>query len=167
MQMSRLLAALFLSLAAAGAQAQNKFSEHTPPPGAPQAVDPSAFKPLPERKDVVSWRLLSQVELVKAKDKFIPQFAKGVAELDAKEVQVQGFMMPLQAGDKQTHFVLSSMPQSCMFCMPGGPEQMVEVKTKTAVKYTLEPVVLKGRMSVLKDDPTGVFYRLTDAVPSK
>lgn len=167
MQMSRLLAALLLVSAAAGAHAQNKFSEHAPPPGAPQGVDPAAFKPLPERKDVVSWRLLSQVELVKAKDRFIPQFAKGVSELDTREVLVQGFMMPLQAGEKQTHFVLSSMPQSCMFCMPGGPEQMVEVRSKTAIKYTLEPVVLKGRMAVLKDDPTGVFYRLTDAVPSK
>jgi hypothetical protein len=44
---------------------------------------------------------------------------------------------------------------------------MVEVKSKTPVKYTFEPVVLTGKLSVLKDDPTGVFYRLTDAVPAK
>jgi hypothetical protein len=59
------------------------------------------------------------------------------------------------------------MPQTCAFCMPGGPESMVEVKSKTPVKYTFEPVVLTGTLSVLKDDPTGVFYRLTDAVPAK
>jgi hypothetical protein len=41
------------------------------------------------------------------------------------------------------------------------------VKSKTAVKYSFEPVVLTGKLSVLKDDPTGVFYRLTDAVPAK
>ncbi|MGH6631231.1 MAG: DUF3299 domain-containing protein, partial [Burkholderiales bacterium] len=84
-----------------------------------------------------------------------------------KEVKVQGFMMPLQMGEKQTHFVLSATPQSCAFCLPGGPEAMVEVKTKAPVKYTFEPVVLTGKLSVLKDDPTGVFYRLTDAVQSK
>ncbi len=143
--------------------AQTNPSEHTLPPGA----DPSLFKPLPERKDVVSWRLLSQVELVKAKDRFIPQFSKGVTELNSKEVMLQGFMMPLQVGDKQTHFVLSAMPQSCSFCVPGGPEQMVEIRSKTAIKYTFEPVVLKGRLAVLRDDPSGVFYRLTDAVPAK
>ena len=44
---------------------------------------------------------------------------------------------------------------------------MVEVKSKTPVKYTLEPVVLTGKLAILKDDPTGVFYRLTDAVPTK
>ena len=119
---------------------------------------------LPDRKDVVSWKLLAQVELVKMKDRYQPQFSSGVAALDAKEVKVQGFMMPLEMGDKQSHFILSSTPQSCAFCMPGGPESLVEVKMKKPVAYGMEPVVLTGKLAVLKDDPTGVFYRLTDAV---
>ncbi len=131
-------------------------------PAAPQDM----FKPLPERKDVVSWKLLSQVELVKMQDKFVAQFSAGVAALDKKEVKVQGFMMPLEMGDKQSHFILSAMPQSCAFCVPGGPEQLVEVRSKNPVKYTFEPVVLSGKLAVLKDDPTGVYYRLTDAQPS-
>ena len=150
-----LLAGLVLALPA---QAQ-----HQPPPGA----DPSQFKPLEERNDVVSWKLLSQVELVKQKDRYVPQFAAAVTALDKKEVKVQGFMMPLQMGDKQSHFVLTAMPQSCAFCLPGGPESMVEVKSKTPVKYTFEPIVLTGKLAILKDDPTGVFYRLTDALPAK
>jgi len=136
------------------------------PAASPGAMDPSQFKPLPDRQDVVSWKLLAQVELVKMKDKFVPQFSSGVAALDKKEVKVQGFMMPLEMGDKQTHFILSAMPVSCAFCMPGGPEQLVEVRTKKPVKYTFDPVVLTGKLAVLKDDPTGVFYRLTDAQPS-
>ena len=94
----------------------------------------------------------------------MPQFAQSITALDQKEVKVQGFMMPLQVGDKQTHFVLSAMPQTCSFCMPGGPESLVEVKTKRPVKYTFEPVIVTGKLSVLKDDPTGVFYRIVDAV---
>ena len=151
---------LFSVLVAAAIPA---LAQHQTPPG----VDPNQFKPLPDRKDVVSWKLLSQVELVKQKDRYVPQFAKDVSALDQKEVKVQGFMMPLQVGDKQSHFVLTAMPQSCAFCLPGGPESMVEVKTKAPVKYTFEPVVLTGKMTILKDDPTGVFYRLTDAIPSK
>ena len=168
--MSPLPIALAFALTMSGivpALAQDKFGAHSPPPGAPPSDALSAFKPLPERKDVVSWRLLSQVELVKAKDRFIPQFSKGVTDLNSKEVMLQGFMMPLQVGDKQTHFVLSAMPQSCSFCMPGGPEQMVEIRSKTAIKYTFEPIVVKGKLAVLREDPTGVFYRLTDAVPAK
>jgi uncharacterized protein len=133
----------------------------------PQGADPSAFKPLPERKDVLSWRTLAQVELVKTKDRYVPQFASSVTSLDQKQVKVQGFMLPLQTGDKQSHFVLAAMPQTCSFCMPGGPESMVEVKTKAPVKYTFDAVVLSGKLTVLKDDPTGIFYRLTDAEPTK
>jgi len=136
------------------------------PSAPPGVIDPSQFKPLPDRQDVVSWKLLAQVELVKMKDKFVPQFSTNVSALDKKEVKVQGFMMPLEMGDKQSHFILSAMPQSCAFCMPGGPEQLVEVRSKKPVKYSFEPVVLTGKLAVLKDDPTGVYYRLTDAQPS-
>jgi len=135
-------------------------AQHQAPPGA----DPSQFKPLVERKDVVSWKLLAEVELVKQKDRYVPQFSQGVAALDQKEVKLQGFMMPLEMGDKQTHFVLSALPVTCAFCLPGGPEALVEVKTRQPVKYSFDPIVVRGRMSVLKDDPTGVFYRVTDAV---
>ncbi len=126
-----------------------------------------AAQTLPDRKDVVSWKLLAQVELVKLKDRYLPQFSAGVAALNAKEVKVQGFMLPLEMGDKQSHFILSSMPSSCAFCMPGGPETMVEVKAKKPLAYGMEAVVLTGKLSVLKDDPAGIFYRLSDAVPAK
>jgi hypothetical protein len=44
---------------------------------------------------------------------------------------------------------------------------MVEVKTKTAVKYTMEPVVVEGQFAVLQDDPYGLYYRVNDAVAVK
>jgi hypothetical protein len=135
------------------------FAQHQPPPSAP-----AAMQPLPERKDVVSWKTLAQVELIKQKDRYVPQFSSNVAALDKKDVKVQGFMMPLETGDRQSHFVLSAMPTTCSFCMPGGPEAMVEIKMKKPVKYTFEPIVVTGKLAVLKDDPTGVFYRIVDAV---
>ncbi len=156
-------ALLAIAALALAAQAQVKPGEHQLPPG----VDPNLFKPLPERNDAVSWRLLAQVELVRVKDRFLPQFSSGVAALDKKEVKLQGFMMPLELGEKQSHFILSAMPQSCMFCMPGGPEQLVEVKSKKPLAYGFEPIVLSGRLEVLKDDPNGVYYRLTEAVQAK
>src|SRR3977135_1745670 len=95
-------------------------AQHQAPPG----VDPTAFKPLPDRKDVLSWKTLAQVELVKQKDRYVPQFSPGVSALDKKDGKVPGFMMPLEMGDKQTHFVLAAMPTTCAFCLPGGPEIM-------------------------------------------
>lgn len=136
-------------------------------PEVPPAVNLTPFKPLPERNDMVSWRVLAQVELVRLKDRYVPQFSAAIAALDKKQVKMQGFMLPLQMGDKQTHFVLGAMPPECPFHPGGGPESLVEILSKQPVKYTFEPVVISGTLEVLKDDQRGVFYRIADAVQSK
>jgi hypothetical protein len=99
----------------------------------PLPPSPYEGKPLPELKGVVSWKTLAQVEAIKQKDRFMPQFSNNVTALDKKEVKLQGFMMPLDMGEKQKRFILTSMPPSCAFCLPGGPDQLVEVQAKTAV----------------------------------
>ena len=125
---------------------------------------PADFKPLAELKGVVSWKTLEKVTPVKQKDRFVPQFAKDIEALDKKEVKLQGFMMPLDTGERQKRFLLTSMPPSCAFCLPGGPDQLVEVQAKNPVKYGFDPIIVTGKFVVLKDDPMGLYYRLTDAV---
>ncbi len=126
----------------------------------------SPFKPLQEVEGVVSWKLLSSVTVKADKSKVIPTFPSGVLALDKRTVKVQGFMMPLEPGDKQSHFLLSSVPTSCSFCVPAGPEGLVEVRSRTPVRYTLDVVTVEGQMAVLNDDPYGMFYRVTQAVPA-
>ena len=123
----------------------------------------SAVKPLEERSGVVSWGLLSSVTNRVEKNKLIPIYPAAVQALNQQKVKVQGFMMPLEPGDKQTHFLLSSVPTTCTFCVPAGPEGLVEVRTKSPVRYTVEPVVVEGVLAVLNDDPYGLFYRVDDA----
>ncbi len=130
----------------------------------------SPFAPLPNRADVLPWPLLTDVKLVKDSKggtAMKPSFSAGQQALDQKTQRVQGFMMPLEPGERQKHFLLVSVPPSCSFCSAGGPESMIEVKTRTPVKYTLDPVVVEGRFAVLKDDPYGLYYRVTDAVEAK
>ena len=133
----------------------------------PLPPSPYLDKPLPELKGVVSWKTLAEVTPVKQKDRFVPQFSKGVAALDQKEIKLQGFMMPLDMGEKQKRFLLVAMPPSCAFCLPGGPDQLVEVVAKNPVKYGFDPIVISGKFVVLKDDPMGLYYRLTDAVAAQ
>jgi hypothetical protein len=155
----------------AAALAQNSVASKDAMKGTPigpdGALPPSPYldKPLPELKGVVSWKTLAQVQAVKVKDRFMPQFSNSITALDKKEVRLQGFMMPLDMGEKQKRFILSALPPSCAFCLPGGPDQLVEVQAKTAVKYGFDPIVLSGRLTVLRDDPMGLYYRLTEAVP--
>ncbi len=127
----------------------------------------SPFAPLDERNDVLPWSMLTTVTTRTEKNRVLPVFPTPVQALDQKVQRVQGFMMPLEPGEKQKHFLISSVPLTCSFCLPGGPESMVEVKTKTPVKYSMEPVVVEGKFAVLKDDPYGLYYRITDAVSVK
>ena len=155
---------LILTIALAlPAQAQNKLAQPEVPPGS----DSAAYR-LPERKDVISWKLLSQVEPIKIKDRLLPQFSDAVLALDQKTVKVQGFMLPLETGAKVRHFLLSAIPQSCPFHVHiGGAESLIEVRTTQPMAFTWDGVILAGKLSVLKDDPEGVLYRLTDAIESK
>lgn len=159
--------ALALAAAAAVASAQT-LSPPVPgvvPGQGPGYHDPrSAFKPLEEREGILSWKLLSSVQTKVEKNRVVPTFPAPVQALDRKTVKVQGFMLPLEPGVQQKHFLLSSVPTSCGFCVPAGPEGLVEVRSKTPVKYTLEPVVVEGKLAVLEKDPFGLFYRVTDAV---
>ncbi len=127
----------------------------------------SPFAPLPERADVVPWSTLTTVKTRVVKNRILPEFSPPVLALDRKPQRVQGFMMPLEPGEKQRHFLLTSVPMSCSFCLPGGPESMVEVRTKNPVRYTLEPVVVEGDFAVLADDPQGLYYRITNAVSAR
>lgn len=113
------------------------------------------------------WKTFAQVELARTDGRIAPRFSDALAALDQKEVKVQGFMLPLDMGEKHFLFILSAVPPTCAFCMPGGPEAVVEVRAKRPLAYTDNAVTVSGKLSVLKDDPTGVFYRLTDAAPAK
>jgi hypothetical protein len=158
-----LLAASVLASAAPQVPPAQGANGHVPPPGVPATP---VMQALPDINGVVSWNTLAKVKQIKTKNRILPEFTREITALNDKEVKLQGFMMPLEPGEKQKHFLISVNPQSCAFCLPAGPEGVVEVKTKTPVKYTFEPVILSGKMSVLKDDPMGLYYRLSDATPS-
>lgn len=127
----------------------------------------SPFAPMVERADVLPWSVLTNVKTKVEKNAVVPSYPSTVMALDKKNQRVQGYMMPLEPGEKQRHFLLSSVPLTCSFCLPGGPESMVEVKSKTPVKYSMEVVVVEGQFAVLKDDPYGLYYRMSDAVAIK
>ena len=164
MKLAAVLAASLLAAGAAWAQGMSSIPQGT---GAGVHSPNSPFAPLPQRQDVVPWSVLTAVTTKPEKNKLVPVFTKEQLALAQKPQRVQGFMMPLEPGEKQSHFLLSSVPLTCGFCVPGGPESMVEVKTKEPVKYTLEPVVVEGKFATLVNDEYGLYYRVTEAVAVK
>jgi uncharacterized protein len=136
-----------------------------PPPAVPvapgQMITPQQY--LAEKPGVTSWRVLALVQPIKSEGKIVPEYDKQVLAINGKTVKVQGFMLPLDMGDKQKRFLLSAAPPHCTFCLPGGAETMIEVRAKNGVRYGFDAVTLSGKLAVLKDDPAGLYYRLTDA----
>lgn len=157
----------------AWAQLSPPIDQRTPPP-APGSTAPgqgagyhdprSAFKPLEDKDGIVSWKLLSSVQTRNEKNRIAPVFSEAITTLNDKTVKVQGFMMPLEPGERQKHFLLSAVPTTCSFCVPAGPQGLIEVRTKIPVKYSIEPVVVEGKFAALTNDQYGLFYRVTDAV---
>jgi hypothetical protein len=175
---------VWILAAALGAAAMAALAQTSSAPAAPAALSSpiagipagtgagvhsanSPFAPLAERVDVLAWSMLTAIKTKVEKNRVMPIFTSDIQALNKKTQRVQGFMMPLEPGEKQRHFLLSSVPLTCSFCTPGGPESMIEVKTKTPVKYSMEAVVVEGQFAVLQDDPYGLYYRMTDAVAVK
>jgi len=45
----------------------------------------------------------------------------------------------------------------------GRPDAIVAVLTKNPIRYGFEPIVLGGKLAVLRNDPSGMLYKLTEA----
>jgi hypothetical protein len=123
-------------------------------------------KLLPDRQGVVSWKTLASVEPIKQGGKMVPRFNKAILDLDKQRVRVQGFILALDISQQQQkHFLITAVPPHCSFCLPAGPDAIIEVFAKKPFRYDLEPIIVSGKLSVLRNDPSGVLYRLTEAEP--
>jgi len=121
---------------------------------------------LPDARGAVPWSLLSAATIKMNKGKLGPAFPEALRPFNGKTVKLQGYILPIEAGQTHSYFLLSAWSPTCPFCQTAGPEAMVEVRARTAVKYSIEPVVVEGRLLLLENDPSGVFYRLIEAAPA-
>lgn len=119
----------------------------------------------------VSWKTLLKVHVrVQETDRgtlFIPEFGKSVAALEGKEIEIQGFMFPLvpttDIPDAEDHFLLSSIPASCpYFHIYGG--QIIDVIAAEKITFDEDnPVRIRGRLELLRENRDGLFYKMTGA----
>ncbi|HEY9100841.1 DUF3299 domain-containing protein [Chitinimonas sp.] len=156
-------ALLSLGLAAQAADPMSLPAGPAPVGGAAFGVTPAAGPAVADRAGFISWKTLALVEAVPQGQSFTPKFDKSIVSLDKKVVKLQGFMLPLGMGEAQNHFILTSTPPTCAFCLPGGPDQVIEVKTSKPIKFGYEAVALTGKFELLKNDPMGLYYRVSDA----
>ena len=93
-----------------------------------------------------------------------PSYGVKISAYDGKEVILQGFMLPLENAERQSHFILSANPPHCYFCMPGGAESLVEILAGPPITFSYDPIVLQGTLQLIRDDDAmGLYYRLRGA----
>lgn len=114
---------------------------------------------------VVSWYTLAKVNYARYNDKTVLQFDDQINALGGKAMKLRGFITPLASTGDQRHFILSSKPPTCPYCLPAGPDEMVEIFCKQPVKYSFDPITVFGRFEILHDDASGFYYRMVDAEP--
>lgn len=96
-----------------------------------------------------------------------PRISVVVDKLDGKEIEVEGYIIPLTGQVTQSHFMLSKFPQStCFFCGKAGPETAMQVfmKDNKKVKISERKVRVKGTLLINPKDASSLLYTLENAI---
>ena len=117
------------------------------------------------------WKTLAKITYKKQYDELmgfkidVPVFSDPVKSLEGKEIEVKGYIIPVEGYKSHKEFIFSAFPYNmCFFCGGAGPETVMEVESKEAVEYTAEQVILKGKLTLNGDDINRLMYLITDAV---
>lgn len=123
---------------------------------------------LPQAKDSL-WAEFSKCKITSKEDKKNDVYLYGInytPEIQAirgKEIEISGFMLPLEPTEKFKHFILSKRTPTCAFCPPGKPNEIVDVWTDEPVKWDDHLVKVKGKFEFVNDQKLGMFFQIRNA----
>jgi len=90
-----------------------------------------------------------------------PRFPQQVRALHGKRIKVSGYMLPLQNGARQSHFVLLAYPPDCPFHLNPAPDQFIEIRVSQPVSVREGVRTFEGTLMLGGEDEGGVFYTMT------
>jgi membrane dipeptidase len=80
------------------------------------------------------------------------------------DIEVVGWMAPVDAAETHDYFLLTPEPVCCRSCLPSDPSRAIEVFAASPLQLQSSPVRLAGRWHQLADDdPAGWSWQLRDA----
>ncbi len=86
-----------------------------------------------------------------------------VKALNGKTVTVRGFVLPMDGSDRTKHFLLSRNTPVCMYCPPGAPNEVIEVRTPKAFAWTNRMVSVTGQLKLVNDGEAAIFFTMVNA----
>lgn len=93
-----------------------------------------------------------------------PVFGPKAKALDGKEIELKGYIVPLEDMLGQNYFVLSSLPFNlCYFCGGAGPETVMEVFTVNEIPFTSDMITIVGTLRLNPSNPDRLMFVLEEA----
>lgn len=93
----------------------------------------------------------------------IPIFSDPIKKLENTEIEVKGYIIPIEGYKSHKEFMFSAFPYNmCFFCGGAGPETVMEVAAKEPIEYSAEQVIIKGKLILNADDINRMMYILED-----
>lgn len=111
--------------------------------------------------EFLSWKLMrATTGSLRAGGQFVPEL---VAK-DNENVNIIGFMVPLEQFNHMTEFLVLPLPIQCYFCQIPPPRDVMFVKMKegTDTKLLDNVMLLNGTLKLHKEAGTKFFYTLED-----
>lgn len=119
-----------------------------------------------------AWGMLMMTETEKEFDPTlgmeidIPNIHPAAKKLNGEQIQLEGFIIPLEGKKSQSHFMFSAFPiNMCYFCGRAGPESVIEVfmKDGESLPFTDKKIWIQGELRVNEHDPQSNIYTLNYA----
>ena len=117
------------------------------------------------------WKTLAKITYRKEYDELMgfkidkPVFSDAIKNMEGKTITVKGYIIPVEGYKSHKEFIFSAFPYSmCFFCGGAGPETVMEVSAKEAIKYTTEQITLTGTLRLNSDDINRLMFKSDHAV---
>jgi hypothetical protein len=111
----------------------------------------------------LDWGQLARAGASMFRDGRISRFPADLHALDGQEVRLAGYMMPFTDADRHSEFMFGALQFHCSGCMMGELNRIVAVKAAEPVANAEGPLVIRGRLRLLEDEASPLFYRLDAA----
>lgn len=93
-----------------------------------------------------NWDIIGNVDFKIVKDtEMFAVYKPEIKKLANKTFELEGYLVPIKDGMKQTKFMLSTLPiNQCYFCGKNGVPVMVMVELTEPIKFTYQTIKIKG-----------------------
>lgn len=124
-----------------------------------------------EVKEDSVWKKLSKITYKQEYNELfgfkvdIPVFSEQIKKMEGMEIEVKGYIIPIEGYKSHKEFMFSAFPYNmCFFCGGAGPETVMEVAALEPIEYSAEQIRIKGKLVLNDDDINRMMYILEDVV---